>query len=470
MIGKAIYKLLKNEISEFSTGGIYPVIMPQNPKESNNFPAVIYNTTTETIDSKDSEINMFKSMVEIQVVAKTYNEAMQIGQKIEDIFDHYKDRSSKTYSENIEVKGFKTINGYSHNYISNINISEVFLADSEDDYFDDLYLYSRTLLFDVYYYNNINKFSYDKGGSLTNPLLFSMDATQITEDDTGGLMSTSEGNQNVRPSNDASIKAWTNSIGGVKARAAASGSVLNFDPYFRHVGTPQYFNSTKPAYLQLSNPDSLGAMVNGAFSNVSLEFVALFIFVYRPTDEGQNLLLGDWDTAVPYADSSIHLDHNKDGSDITIRFNPQGYFDLFPSSSITLISTTNDTNYWDADIHYIALSVGGDKSETGGDKNQSGWFEYFNSNYNPNLTTGQILKNNSFTGNTNTYSKSCTFAHISGYGGGIGSAGFNLHEFLMFVPDKKTARGDVDSAPFQPTDIIYNQIKDYIYNKYENLK
>ena len=34
MIGKAIHKILKEQISDLATGGIYPIIMPQNAKYS----------------------------------------------------------------------------------------------------------------------------------------------------------------------------------------------------------------------------------------------------------------------------------------------------------------------------------------------------------------------------------------------------------------------------------------------------
>ena len=46
------------------------------------------------------------------------------------------------------------------------------------------------------------------------------------------------------------------------------------------------------------------------------------------------------------------------------------------------------------------------------------------------------------------------------------SIGFAIYEMMLFVPDSST--GD-DTAPFQPTSIIYKKIKDYIYNKYNSL-
>ena len=46
------------------------------------------------------------------------------------------------------------------------------------------------------------------------------------------------------------------------------------------------------------------------------------------------------------------------------------------------------------------------------------------------------------------------------------SAGFAIYEMMLFVPDSNIGN---DNTPFQPTDIIYKKIKDYIYNKYESL-
>ena len=47
MIGKAIYTILKKEISDLATGGIYPIVMPQNAKyslsDSSSYPAVLYH-------------------------------------------------------------------------------------------------------------------------------------------------------------------------------------------------------------------------------------------------------------------------------------------------------------------------------------------------------------------------------------------------------------------------------------------
>tara|TARA_R100001463_G_scaffold65456_2_gene118746 strand:+ start:385 stop:1800 length:1416 start_codon:yes stop_codon:yes gene_type:complete len=471
MIGKAIYKLLKNEVSDLATGGIYPVIMPQNPNDSNNFPAVIYTTSIETMDSKDAEINMFKATVEIQVVAESYDSANNISRKIKYIFDHYVDRKTKQYSDPIFIEGFKTKDGYSHNYVSNINIDNVFFQDNDDDYFDELYLYSITNLYDIYFYNNINKFSFDKGGLISNPLTVSLDATQVTSENKSGLISALTTGQ-VSLGNGGNPRVWLNTNGNFEGKETASSDVSEFNR-FLSIGSPKYYNDTTFAHMRFGQAvaDSFHLSdLSGNLKTLSIEYGALFILVYRPITVGQNILLGDFDIDAGYTNSSLYLTHTKNGSDITIKFNPRGFFDNFSSETETLITTTDSANYWDADLHFIALSVGGNKANTGGSKNQKGWFEYFNSTYNPKLTTGQIINDNSFSGNTNTYNKSCTFASVGGWANGTGSSGINIHELLIFVPEGKTKRIDVDSAPFQPTDIIYNEAKNYIFSKYKNLK
>ena len=48
------------------------------------------------------------------------------------------------------------------------------------------------------------------------------------------------------------------------------------------------------------------------------------------------------------------------------------------------------------------------------------------------------------------------------------SGGFRMYEFLLFIPNEaQTHNINVDAAPFQPTDIIYKKVKDYIYEKYK---
>ena len=118
--------------------------------------------------------------------------------------------------------------------------------------------------------------------------------------------------------------------------------------------------------------------------------------------------------------------------------------------------------------------MGGSKQYTGGSYNQVGWYEYFNSNYNPKLTTGQILKNNLITGNTDNLDNDTNnnfYLSRIGQRSGDATGEFRVYELLLFIPNEaQTHNIDADAAPFQPTDIIYKKVKDYIYNKYELLK
>ena len=90
------------------------------------------------------------------------------------------------------------------------------------------------------------------------------------------------------------------------------------------------------------------------------------------------------------------------------------------------------------------------------------------------MTTGQIIKNNQIAGNTDSlqvdlYTNFC----LSRIGNAQvdSSAGFKMYELLVFIPNEaQTHSIDEDSAPFQPTDIIYKKVKEYIYNKYKSLK
>ena len=91
------------------------------------------------------------------------------------------------------------------------------------------------------------------------------------------------------------------------------------------------------------------------------------------------------------------------------------------------------------------------------------------------MTTGQILKNNSIAGNTDTMTGGVDerfwFSQIGTTTTGETSGGFRMYEFLLFIPNEaQTHNINVDAAPFQPTDIIYKKVKDYIYEKYKSLK
>ena len=89
MIGKAIHMILKDKISELNSGGIYPVVMPQNAKyklgDSSSYPAIVYHQYTDYETSKDKAPNIFFCRVMIQVISNTYKSVNEIGTKIRDI-------------------------------------------------------------------------------------------------------------------------------------------------------------------------------------------------------------------------------------------------------------------------------------------------------------------------------------------------------------------------------------------------
>ena len=467
MIGKAIYTILKKEISDLATGGIYPIVMPQNAKytlsDSSSYPAVLYHQMIDYTDSKDLMPNMVKCDLGIQVVSQSYKTTSEIANKIKDVLNNYRDFSTSGLDG---VQGFQDIHGNNHSFIENVDISSIFFVDESDDYLDDLLLYTTSIDYSVYYYWNMEQFSYNKGiAAITNPLMLSLDCTQRKNNTQSALVFASDSLLTL--DNGENAKLIYNKLGKYYAKETPTSSRAEYDGYLttEDANRPVYYNATAPAYLDFNSTDYLRTY-DSAYKNISLSAGALFILVYRPsTTGGYNYLFGNH---VAGSEGNIILSHKKVGSNITIEFNPCGDFSTYSSRTQSLITSTDSTNYWDADIHFIALSVGGNKAQTGGSENNTGWFEYFNSNYNPKLTTGQIIKDNSFTGNSDTYSNSLTFA---GWGDGSNSSsGFRIYEMLLFVPDANTTHNiDADAAPFQPTDIIYKKAKDYIYNKYESL-
>ena len=466
MIGKAIYTIIKNNISEFNTGGVFPVVMPQNANyttgANSNFPAIIYDTISEFIVSKDNRPNMVKCKLTLQVVSESYKTTAEICDKLKFLLDKYRDLS---FGGLEDVKGFTDNKGSKHNFIKNIDICDVFYVDGEDDYLDEWFLYSRTEVYDLYYYYNINRYSYDKGGVITNPLVLSLDATTITIDNKGAFLAKT-GTDYTFPANSETLIRWYNSIGSFYAKSNTGNNRELYKSYLTFLNSPVYYNNSLPAYIDISALKM--ALINNqtTVTPMSIPYGALFIFVYKPTvAEDYNYLSGDVSTLLGI-NETICISHKKIGSDITIEFNPRGEFSTYSSDTVTLKTSTDSSNYWDADIHFLALSLGGNKAQTGGTKNNSGWYEYFNSNNNPKLSTGQVLNDNSFTGNSNTYSNSLKFVSI---GGGGSSAGFKMYEMLLFVPNETTRGTSYDVAPYQPTDIIYNEIKNYIYNKYNSL-
>ena len=225
-------------------------------------------------------------------------------------------------------------------------------------------------------------------------------------------------------------------------------------------------------YLKFTGTNTLKVNQDPADDKLFLPFGAMIILVYRPVGtDAENYILG---SNIGTTDNRpLIISHKKDGSNITIKFNPNGNEFNGASRERTLLTSTDSSNYWGGDYHFLCLSLGGSKKYTGGTYNQQGWYEYFNSDYNPKLTTGQIIKNNSIAGNTDTMGGGAdTDFFMERIGSPVNtSGGFNIYEMLIFVPNEKSTHNiSNDAAPFQPTDIIYKKVKDYIYNKYNELK
>tara|TARA_R100000458_G_scaffold59929_2_gene72833 strand:- start:7251 stop:8753 length:1503 start_codon:yes stop_codon:yes gene_type:complete len=500
MIGKAIHKILKTQISDLSTGGVFPVVIPQNTKykldSDSAYPSIIYHQMESVVPSKDKNLNILKCELGIQVVSKSYKDTDELSKKVKYLLSNYVDFTESGLGE---IKGYTDENGYVHSFIKNIEISNIFFVDENDEYDDELYLFIKSIDFDVYYYNNINQFSYGykKGNGSTipsqlntssTPLILSLDCTQIIKQNRfgsitnkGALMSESSPTSDVLYPSEGGDKVQTlfNKIGEFSSKINSSSDYFTFNPLLttESADRPSYNDtSSSLAYLQFTTGKYLRTQRGTTYDDyqpISLANGGLIVLIYQPltvvgTSTTNNIIGNQVDTSGGDVGNLI-ISHSKDSSgNIKIDFNPCGDWTQFSSRTINLVTSTDSTNYFSADVHFLALSLGGNKAQTGGTYNQSGWFEYFNSVYNPKLTTGQIIKNNSFSGNSDTYSESLTFASIGGNGT---LSGFNLYEMLLFQhPVVTTHNLNADAAPFQPTDIIYKKIKDYVYNKYNVLK
>ena len=222
MIGQAIHTILKSQISDLSTGGVFPIIMPQNSKyslsSSSSYPAVIYHQMLDLETTKDKNPNMVKCDLSIQVVSKSYKTTSKISDQIKNVLDNYRD---------FTPVGLDTVQGYqdeyanNHSLIENVDISNVFFTGESDDYFEDLMLYTRAIDYDVYFYWNLEQFAYSKGksatatsiSSFTNPLILSLDFTQIKSLNNSALVfSAQDDNQRQSAENNDSVQFLYNKI------------------------------------------------------------------------------------------------------------------------------------------------------------------------------------------------------------------------------------------------------------------
>ena len=490
MIGKAIHIILKDKISELNSGGIYPVVLPQNADysigASSNYPSIIYQQYIDYETSKDPSPNILYCRLNIHVISESYKTTNEISVKVRDVLDHYQDLSNAGI---VDIPGYVDSDGYRHNPAKNIDIQHILYEEEDDEFFDDLKLFARRMEFSVYYFNDIGLLNYDQPNELqgptktpTNPLAWAFDFTQSGLLRNDNVVDTSVPDYESRVSNGGQVHFAFNKIGKVKdLRYNSAVNPVNigntdFYQYFKSGAVqPGYYptwedgssNSSK-GYLKFETTASITTLSTSSNPRFHMPLGAMIIMVYQPYGtESENYLMG---SANQFAGQApLIFSHKKVGSDITIHFAPNSTSFTGATDERTLITSTDSTKYWDAKYHFFCLSLGGCKAYTGGTYNQQGWFEYFNSDYNPKLTTGQIIKNNTIAGNTTNM----TVGFLNFYFNRIGhqtvnSAGFRMYEFLMFIPNnKKTHNISDDAAPFQPTDIIYKKAKEYISNKYE---
>jgi len=489
MIGKAIHTILKDKISDLDDGKIYPIVLPQNANYSINsnlnYPAIIYQQFTEYETSKDKNPNMVFCRVQLHILSNTYKEVNNISTEVRDVLDHYVDKTNEGL---LNVPGYY-LDGNNHSFISNVDISHIFYVEEEDDYYEKLNIYSRRVEYEVYYYNDIIKFNYNIANpdpSLTpsNPLLFNIDFTKKELMRRGGPIIDYEKkiSAGVNPYDQPNY--IFNKIGKtkyIKANYTGSEVIQTLEDNDEYWYTPTEIGSLLPTYKDgisdgtlpyVYYQDNQNIYPSNTESALSLPYGALFVFVYKPMiTSGENYILGAGNAATD--ENPLIISHKKDGASITIKINPNGKTFDGASRERTLINSSDSGKYWGGDYHFLSLSLGGSMNYTGGSVNQQGWYEYFNSEYNPKLTTGQILKNNSITGNTDSMgvgSKNFRCGRIGTITSGETSAGFGIYEMLIFAPHKKPELYNSDIAPFQPTDIIYKKVKDYIYEKYNKLK
>tara|TARA_R100000655_G_scaffold31221_1_gene62680 strand:- start:16854 stop:18353 length:1500 start_codon:yes stop_codon:yes gene_type:complete len=499
MIGKAIYKILTENLPAHLTiknGGVYPLYFIQDSYTVtgsggypfSTYPQIVYHTFTDPILSKDTLPNMNYVRLTMQVVSHKYIDINTVSSQLRDVLDHYVDRSSAGLAG---VPGYRE-NGNYHNLVSNVDIQHIFYQEEEDEYFDKIKLFTRRIEYDVYYYDDIIKYGYDKAGvwfeqdrTVSNPLALCYDFTQV------GLMRKKDYTNNIpdyagKVINGGDVFYTFNKLGKTdyqKINTFNTGSTNEILKEYLETdhasNMPVYYDGVadncKP-YLFFQNNSNLGIVSQSQINNYPNQLFTpygfMIVMVYKPVNSwSENYLMGSNSESQP---TPFLVSHSKltDGIKIKCRYHGLS-FSGSPAEFTIVDGGTDSTNYWGGDYHFLCLSLGGSKAYTGGSRSYKGWFEYFNSNYNPRLTTGQISYNNKILGDLSVETDA---APNNEYYTRIGSvdqtsAGFRMYEMLLFTPPEKIKRGsNVDDPPFQPTDILYKNIKDYIYRKYESLK
>jgi hypothetical protein len=461
MIGKFVYKLLTDNISELSAGGVYPVINPQDP--GTDYPRIIYSCFTTFEKSKDQFPNQRKTSLSLKIKGESYDQVNLLSEKVRDLLDSFTDSQSTGQDG---LPSYPDNDGYTHNIIDNIDFDKIIFDRSEDYYDEDLLLYSKIDTYNVLWYDDILRLCYDD--KTTTPLFFHLDfglkylgtywnSPPLSSGNTVAWVY----NRVIRPTlafDGATPTVW----GGKWESAYGNNPAFDYRPIWNHA-TP-----TLPAKITFGDDDILGIEDPTGYGSGQFEipYGGLFIIVYKPTGtEDYNYLNGTPENGNA---KQILVSHSKIGSDIKIEVNFNDDFTDI-SASNTLLSETDSTKYWDADVHFLALSFGGIPSKIGGAYTGRGWYEYFNSDYNPNKTTGQI-ENSMISGTTDSISGGIGWGNIGKYGGAF-SAGFDIYETMGFVAtEKRSDANDNAITPFSPGGIIYNQAKNYILNKYKLLK
>lgn len=490
MIGKAIHRILKEKIEDLSDGQIYPIIVPQNSKHQigsdSSYPQVVYHQFIDYENSKDVEPNIILCMLNIQVVSDKYSTVNLLSNEIKNTIDHYVDKSEFGL---FGIKAF-TENGKINNFIGNINIQNIFYIEEEDHYYDDLFLYSRSISFNVYYYESIDKLSYD--GKYDSPMFYHLD---FTTNKFSEKPSSTSGSYAGYPSATDNVKYAYNKIGEVKSKFQSFTSGPSDDVWERYwlggVGSsswtnmPQWKIAPDPiggeGSLYITNYKNLTTRIKsgtgGSNSNLKIPYGALLVFVYRPVTQDNtdsNYLLGRSSNNDSIdGEAGLVIIHDKKAAGIDIKFNTGGSFvnSNMTNRTVTIATSTDSTNYFNAEYHFLAISLGSANHWLNSEGvNYKGWFEYFNSNYNPKLSSGQIVKNNSFDGfTTPIYGQGVNICSIGSFTDNV--PGFKVYECMILLPNgPKSHGGAYSDSPFiMPTDITYNNIKNYIYNKYQNL-